>query len=161
MIEDATTKVSAPPLTATPTRHRRYALTMLFLIYMLNFVDRQIVNILAEPIKRELGLADWQLGSLTGLSFALFYAALALPIARWAERANRARIVALSAIIWSLFTALCGIAQNFAQLFLARVGVGVGEAGCTPASQSLITDYTSREKRASALAFFSMGIPEF
>ncbi|WP_372073654.1 MFS transporter [Tistrella mobilis] len=159
MIEDATTKVSAPPLTATPTRHRRYALTMLFLIYMLNFVDRQIVNILAEPIKRELSLADWQLGSLTGLSFALFYAALALPIARWAERANRARIVALSAIIWSLFTALCGIAQNFAQLFLARVGVGVGEAGCTPASQSLITDYTSKEKRASALAFFSMGIP--
>ncbi|MCP1611566.1 MFS family permease [Azospirillum lipoferum] len=139
--------------------YRRYALTMLFLVYMLNFVDRQIVNILAEPIKRELGLADWQLGSLTGLSFAIFYATLALPIARWAERANRVRIVALSAITWSLFTTICGVAQTFAQLFLARVGVGVGEAGCTPASQSLISDYTTRERRASALAFFSMGIP--
>lgn len=161
MIEDATTMVSVPKPqpTAMSIQYRRYALTMLFLVYMLNFVDRQIVNILAEPIKRELGLADWQLGSLTGLSFAIFYASLALPIARWAERANRVKIVALSAITWSLFTAVCGVAQNFTQLFLARVGVGVGEAGCTPASQSLISDYTTREKRASALAFFSMGIP--
>ncbi|MDR6773242.1 MFS transporter [Azospirillum sp. BE72] len=161
MIEDATTTVSVPqpkPM-GISIHHRRYALTMLFLVYMLNFVDRQIVNILAEPIKRELGLTDWQLGSLTGLSFAIFYATLALPIARWAERANRVRIVALSAITWSFFTAVCGVAQTFAQLFLARVGVGVGEAGCTPASQSLISDYTTREKRASALAFFSMGIP--
>ncbi|CAO3427648.1 spinster family MFS transporter [Azospirillum endophyticum] len=163
MIEDATTTVSVPQQQPKPTgmsiHYRRYALTMLFLVYMLNFVDRQIVNILAEPIKRELGLADWQLGSLTGLSFAIFYATLALPIARWAERANRVRIVALSAITWSLFTTICGVTQTFAQLFLARVGVGVGEAGCTPASQSLISDYTTREKRASALAFFSMGIP--
>ena len=161
MIEDATTTVSMPqpkPMDLS-IHYRRYALTMLFLVYMLNFVDRQIVNILAEPIKRELGLADWQLGSLTGLSFAIFYATLALPIARWAERANRVRIVALSAITWSLFTTICGVAQTFAQLFLARVGVGVGEAGCTPASQSLISDYTTRERRASALAFFSMGIP--
>ncbi|KAA0595869.1 MULTISPECIES: spinster family MFS transporter [Azospirillum] len=161
MIEDATTTVSMPqpkPM-GLSIHYRRYALTMLFLVYMLNFVDRQIVNILAEPIKRELGLADWQLGSLTGLSFAIFYATLALPIARWAERANRVRIVALSAITWSLFTTICGVAQTFAQLFLARVGVGVGEAGCTPASQSLISDYTTRERRASALAFFSMGIP--
>lgn len=161
MIEDATTMVSVPKPqpTAMSIPYRCYALTMLFLVYMLNFVDRQIVNILAEPIKRELGLTDWQLGSLTGLSFAIFYATLALPIARWAERANRVKIVALSAITWSLFTAVCGVAQNFTQLFLARVGVGVGEAGCTPASQSLISDYTTREKRASALAFFSMGIP--
>jgi len=163
MIEDATTTVSVPQLQPhsmnLSIRYRRYALIMLFLVYMLNFVDRQIVNILAEPIKRELSLADWQLGSLTGLSFAIFYATLALPIARWAERANRVRIIALSAITWSFFTATCGMAQNFTQLFLARVGVGVGEAGCTPASQSLISDYTTREKRASALAFFSMGIP--
>lgn len=165
MTDDATTTVSVPQPKPQPKpmgmsiHYRRYALTMLFLVYMLNFVDRQIVNILAEPIKRELGLMDWQLGSLTGLSFAIFYATLALPIARWAERANRVRIVALSAITWSLFTAVCGVAQNFTQLFLARVGVGVGEAGCTPASQSLISDYTTREKRASALAFFSMGIP--
>ncbi|MBP2302677.1 spinster family MFS transporter [Azospirillum picis] len=163
MIEDAMTTASVPQPRPKPMamsiRYRRYALTMLFLVYMLNFVDRQIVNILAEPIKRELGLADWQLGSLTGLSFAIFYATLALPIARWAERSDRVRIVALSAITWSLFTAVCGVAQNFTQLFLARVGVGAGEAGCTPASQSLISDYTTRETRASALAFFSMGIP--
>ncbi|WP_235538582.1 spinster family MFS transporter [Sphingomonas sp. Root710] len=126
---------------------------------MLNFLDRQIVNILAEPIKRDLHLSDWQLGSLTGLSFALFYASLALPIARLAERGDRVKIIAASAITWSLFTGLCGIAQNFVQLFMTRVAVGVGEAGCTPASHSLITDYTARDKRASAMATFSLGIP--
>jgi len=144
---------------AISPRYRRYALTLLFLVYTLNFVDRQIVNILAELIKHDLDLADWQLGSLTGLSFALFYATLALPIARLAERGNRVNIIALSAIVWSAFTVLCGMAQNFAQLFLARVGVGVGEAGCTPASQSLISDYVPRERRASAMAAFSLGIP--
>lgn len=144
---------------AISPRYRRYALALLFVIYMLNFVDRQIVNILAELIKRDLNLADWQLGSLTGLSFALFYATLALPIARLAERGNRVNIIALSAIVWSAFTVLCGMAQNFAQLFLARVGVGVGEAGCTPASQSLISDYVPRETRATAMAIFSLGIP--
>lgn len=140
-------------------RYRRYALSILFLLYMLNFLDRQIVNILAEPIKRDLHLSDWQLGSLTGLSFALFYASLALPIARLAERGDRVKIIAASAITWSLFTGLCGIAQNFMQLFMARVAVGVGEAGCTPASHSLITDYTARDRRASAMATFSLGIP--
>ena len=147
------------PSETISTNYRRYALTLLFLVYTLNFVDRQIVNILAELIKRDLHLTDWQLGSLTGLSFALFYATLALPIARLAERSNRAKIVAISAIVWSAFTALCGAAHSFAQLFLARVGVGVGEAGCTPASQSLISDYVPREKRASAMALFSLGIP--
>lgn len=144
---------------AISPRYRRYALTLLFLVYTLNFVDRQIVNILAELIKHELNLADWQLGSLTGLSFALFYATLALPIARLAERGNRVNIISLSAIVWSAFTVLCGMAQNFAQLFLARVGVGVGEAGCTPASQSLISDYVPRETRATAMAILSLGIP--
>lgn len=138
---------------------RRYPLIILFLIYTLNFLDRQIVNILAEPIKRDLHLADWQLGSLTGLAFATFYATLALPIARLAERHDRVRIIAASTVVWSLFTGLCGIAGNFLQLFLARIGVGVGEAGCTPASHSLISDYVPREKRASALATFSLGIP--
>ncbi|MFP1683204.1 spinster family MFS transporter [Alloalcanivorax sp. C16-1] len=139
--------------------YKRYALTVLFLLYTLNFLDRQIVNIVAEPIKKDMGLSDWQLGSLTGLAFALFYATLALPIARLAERKNRVKIVAFSAIVWSGFTALCGLGQSFLHLFLARVGVGVGEAGCTPASHSLITDYFSREKRASAMATFSLGIP--
>ncbi len=139
--------------------YHRYPLAILFLIYTLNFLDRQIVNILAEPIKRDLHLADWQLGSLTGLAFALFYATLALPIARLAERFDRVKIIAVSAIVWSLFTGLCGLAANFLQLFLARIGVGVGEAGCTPASHSLISDYVPRENRASALAIFSLGIP--
>lgn len=149
-------QVSPPSLSA---RYRRYALIILFLVFTLNFLDRQIINILAEPLKRDLGLADWQLGSLTGLAFAIFYATLALPIARLAERGDRVKIVAISAIVWSAFTALCGFAQGFLQLFLARIGVGVGEAGCTPASHSLISDYTTRETRASAMALFSMGIP--
>lgn len=139
--------------------YRRYSLTILFLIYTLNFLDRQIVNILAEPIKRDLHLADWQLGSLTGLAFATFYATLALPIARLAERHDRVKIIAACTMIWSLFTGLCGIASSFLHLFLARIGVGVGEAGCTPASHSLISDYVPREKRASAMATFSLGIP--
>lgn len=139
--------------------YRRYSLTILFLIYTLNFLDRQIVNILAEPIKQDLQLADWQVGSLTGLAFAIFYATLALPIARLAERHDRVKIIAAATIVWSFFTALCGLAHSFLHLFLARIGVGVGEAGCTPASHSLISDYATREKRASALATFSLGIP--
>lgn len=153
----------SPPLASRKVSNllmsRRYPLIILFLIYTLNFLDRQIVNILAEPIKRDLHLADWQLGSLTGLAFATFYATLALPIARLAERHDRVRIIAASTVVWSLFTGLCGFANNFLHLFLARIGVGVGEAGCTPASHSLISDYVPREKRASALATFSLGIP--
>ncbi|PZQ22693.1 MAG: MFS transporter [Sphingopyxis macrogoltabida] len=128
-------------------------------IYALNFLDRQIVNILAEPIKRDLGLADWQLGLMTGFAFALFYTFLGIPIARLAETGNRVRIIAVAMAVWSFFTVLCGFAQNFIQLLLLRIGVGVGEAGCSPPSHSLISDYAPREKRASALAFYSMGIP--
>lgn len=138
---------------------RRYALGMLLVIYILNFLDRQVVNILAEPIKLELGLADWQLGMLTGLAFALFYTVLGLPIARLAERADRVKIISIAVGIWSAFTMACGLASNFLQLLLARIGVGVGEAGCTPPAHSLISDYTPAEKRASAIAFYSMGIP--
>jgi len=137
----------------------RYALGLLVVVYVFNNLDRQIINILAEPIRHELGLRDWQLGMLTGLSFALFYATLGIPIARLAERGNRARIIAISIVTWSFFTAVCGFAQNFLQLILARIGVGVGEAGCTPAAHSLISDIVPREKRASALATFSMGGP--
>jgi len=141
------------------TGARRYALSLLFLIFAFNFLDRQIVNILAEPIKRDLALADWQLGVLTGLSFAAFYVALALPIARYAERADRVRLISATVVVWSAFTAACSLAGNFLQLLLARIGVGIGEAGCTPASHSLITDYVSRDRRASSLAYFSLGIP--
>lgn len=138
---------------------RRYAIGMLLVIYIFNFLDRQIVNILAEPIKIELGLADWQLGMLTGLAFALFYTVLGIPIARYAEKADRVKIISVAVGVWSLFTVLCGFATNFLQLLLARIGVGVGEAGCSPPAHSLITDYTPKEKRASALAIYSMGIP--
>ncbi|MGY6532342.1 spinster family MFS transporter [Glycocaulis sp.] len=138
---------------------RRYALGMLLVIYIFNFLDRQIVNILAEPIKIELGLADWQLGMLTGLAFALFYTVLGIPIARYAEKADRVKIISVAVAVWSAFTVMCGLATNFIQLLLARIGVGVGEAGCTPPAHSLITDYTPKEQRASALAFYSMGIP--
>lgn len=148
-----------PQVRAISSGYRGYAMTLLLLIYVMNFVDRQVINILAEPIKRELGLLDWQLGAMSGLAFALFYTVLGLPIARLAERGHRPYIIASALAVWSLFTALCGLAQNFAQLLLARIGVGVGEAGCTPPSHSLITDYVPKEKRASALAFYSMGTP--
>jgi len=139
--------------------YRRYAMVVLLIIYVLNFVDRSVISILVEPIKIELGLMDWQLGLLTGLAFAIFYTLLGLPIAQLAERRNRPAIIAVSLTLWSLMTAACGLAQNFAQLLLARVGVGVGEAGCTPAAHSLIADYVPREQRASALAFYSLGTP--
>lgn len=155
-----TGEAPSPPAPApvSPT-YRRYALSVLLVIYILNFLDRQIVAILAEPIKHDLGLADWQLGVMTGLAFALFYTVLGIPIARYAETGHRPRIIAVAAGLWSLFTLACGYAQNFLQLVTCRVGVGIGEAGCTPPAHSLITDYTPREKRASALAFYALGTP--
>jgi len=137
----------------------RYALVLLMFVYIVNFIDRQVVNIVAEPIKRELGLADWQIGLMSGLAFAVFYTLVGLPIARVAERRNRVIIIAASSVVWSGFTAVCGLAQNYWQLVAARVGVGVGEAGCTPAAHSLIADYVPRERRASALAFYALGAP--
>jgi MFS family permease len=139
--------------------YRRYAIGLLFFVYVFNFIDRQIVTILAEPIKQDLQIADWQLGLMTGTAFAIFYCTLGIPIARLAERHNRPWIIGLSLTAWSGFTALCGLAQNFWQLVLARIGVGVGEAGCTPPAHSLIADYTPKGQRASALAFYSMGSP--
>lgn len=139
----------------------RLLLWTLLTVYIFNFLDRQIVTILAEPIKRDLGLSDTQLGLLTGLAFALFYALLGIPIARYADRptSNRVGLISVSLILWSGMTALCGMAQNFTQLLLARVGVGVGEAGCTPAAHSLISDMVPEERRASAIAFYGLGIP--
>jgi MFS family permease len=149
----------APGIRAVSLSYRRYALGLLFLVYVFNFIDRQIVTILAEPIKQDLGIADWQLGLMTGTAFAIFYCTLGIPIARLAERRNRPWIIGLSLAAWSGFTALCGLAQNVWQLVLARIGVGVGEAGCTPPAHSLIADYTPKERRASAMALYSMGNP--
>ena len=134
-------------------------LLILLLAYIFNFVDRQIVGILAVPIKADLGLSDTQLGLMIGLAFALFYTGLGIPIAWLADRRSRVKIIAISLGLWSVFTALCGLAQNFWQIFLARMGVGVGEAGGVAPSYSLIADYFPPERRARALAFFSFGIP--
>jgi MFS family permease len=147
---------SAPVVSAG---YRRYAMGLLLVIYILNFLDRQVINILAEPIKNELGLLDWQIGAMSGFAFAIFYTLLGLPIARLAEHGHRPHIISAALALWSGFTVLSGLAQNFVQLVLARIGVGIGEAGCTPPAHSLITDYTPKEKRASALAFYSMGTP--
>ncbi|ASR51931.1 MULTISPECIES: spinster family MFS transporter [Blastomonas] len=148
---------TAPTYTAMP----RTMLWTLMIIYIFNFLDRQIVSILAEPIKRDFGLSDTQLGLMTGLAFALFYTLLGIPIARYADRSttNRVSLIAWSVAIWSAMTMACGAARTFPQLLLARVGVGVGEAGCTPAAHSLISDSVPPEKRSSAIAFYGLGIP--
>jgi predicted MFS family arabinose efflux permease len=147
--------------TASGTQSVRITLWILLVVYVFNFIDRQIVNILAEPIARDLDLSDTQIGLMTGLAFALFYTVLGIPIARFADRGttSRPKVIALALAVWSAMTALCGLAQNFAQLLLARIGVGVGEAGCTPPAHSLISDMVPPERRASALAFYSLGIP--
>ncbi|MEM9621951.1 MAG: MFS transporter [Pseudomonadota bacterium] len=143
----------------TRPRYRAFVLSMLVVVYIFNFLDRQIVTILAEPIKVDLGLNDTQIGLMTGLAFALFYTVLGIPIARLADRANRVSIISVALVVWSGMTALCGLAQNFTQMLAARIGVGVGEAGCTPPAHSLIADYYPPEKRASALSIYALGIP--
>jgi predicted MFS family arabinose efflux permease len=150
--------ITTHPALARPTRT---LLWVLLVVYIFNFLDRQIVNILAEPIRRDLGISDTQIGLMTGLAFALFYTVLGLPLARYADKpsTDRSRLIALALAVWSGMTALCGLAQNFWQLLLARIGVGVGEAGCTPAAHSLIADRVPPERRASALAFYALGIP--
>lgn len=134
-------------------------LVILLLAYIFNFIDRQIIGILAVPIKADLGLTDGELGLMGGLAFALFYTGLGIPIAWLADRKSRVAIIASAVAVWSGFTALCGFAQNFWHLFLARMGVGVGEAGGVAPSYSLISDYFPPERRARALAIFSFGIP--
>lgn len=136
-----------------------YVLAVLTMAYMLNFIDRTIIGSLAEPIKNELQLSDAQVGLMSGLAFALFYTTLGIPIARMAETGNRVTIISIAIAVWSAMTALCGAAQNFVQLFLARVGVGIGEAGCTPPAHSLIADYFPPERRATAYGIYSLGIP--
>ncbi|MEM7077557.1 MAG: MFS transporter [Pseudomonadota bacterium] len=137
---------------------RYYAVGLLTIVYTFNFIDRQLLSILQESIKADLLLSDSQLGLLTGFAFALFYVSAGIPIARWADNGNRRNIVALAVGIWSFMTAISGLVQNYTQLLLARIGVGVGEAGGSPPSHSIISDIFPPEKRASALAFYSMGV---
>ena len=138
---------------------RNYALGVLVVVYTFNFIDRQILSILLEPIKQDLGLSDSALGMLTGFAFALFYATLGIPIARFADRSNRRNLIAWALAIWSAMTAVSGLAQNFWHLLLARIGVGVGEAGCSPPAHSILADYFPTENRATALGIYSLGIP--
>lgn len=138
--------------------YKYYVLAMFTLVYTFNFIDRQILVILAEPIKDELGLSDTDLGWLTGLAFAALYVVLGIPVARYADKNNRKNVVVISLAVWSAMTAISGRAQNFFQLFLARVGVGVGEAGGSPPAHSVISDYFPQEKRATALSIYSTGI---
>jgi predicted MFS family arabinose efflux permease len=139
-------------------REAYYALGLLTVVYSFNFIDRQLLAILQESIKIDLGLSDSQLGLLSGFAFAIFYVTLGIPIARWADHSNRRNIVALALLIWSSMTAISGIVQNYTQLLLARIGVGVGEAGGSPPSHSIISDIFPAERRASALGVYSAGV---
>jgi predicted MFS family arabinose efflux permease len=139
--------------------YRAYVLAILVVVYTFNFIDRMIVAILAPPIKADLALSDTQLGLLGGTAFALFYTGLGVPIAWLADRFSRTWIMTAALALWSAFTAGCGVAQSFTQLFLARLGVGVGEAGGVAPAYSLIADYFPPAQRARALAVYSFGIP--
>lgn len=155
---DAAKSAAVPPATESGA-YRAYVLGGLFVVYTFNFIDRQIVSVLQEPIRAHFDLADWQLGLLTGPAFALLYAVLGLPIAMLADRWHRVNIIAIALAVWSAFTALFGLAGSFMTLLLMRVGVGIGEAGGSPPSHSLISDYFPPNKRAGAMSVYSLGIP--
>ena len=140
-------------------QYRTFALLLLTLVYGFNFIDRQIMGILAPFIQKDLGLTNTELGLLIGLAFAVFYTFVAIPIAWLADRFNRVNILSIALATWSAFTALTGLANNFVQVALARMGVGIGEAGGSPPSHSIISDMYPKEERASALGVYSMGIP--
>lgn len=156
---DATADTAASPRPFYTESYKRLVLILLVVAYTLNFIDRTIISTIGQAIKVDLKISDTQLGLLGGLYFALLYTLLGIPIARLAERFNRVNIIAVSIVIWSGFTALCGTAANFATLAAYRFGVGVGEAGLSPPAHSLISDYFEPKKRASALAVYSFGIP--
>jgi MFS family permease len=139
--------------------YARYALSLLVVVYVFNFIDRSILSILLESIKEEFQVSDTYLGFLSGFAFAAFYTVVGFPIARWADRGVRRSIIALSLLIWSGMTAATGLATSFVQLAAARIGVGIGEAGCSPPAHSLLSDYFPAEKRATALSIYSLGIP--
>jgi MFS family permease len=143
---------------AASSAYRNYVLFILFVVYGLSYVDRQILSILMEPIRKEFNFGDTQMGLLGGVAFAIFYATLGIPIARFADRHSRVNIITASLVVWSVATALTGRATSFAQMFLARVGVGVGEAGCNPSAYSIISDYFPKDRRATAQSVYSLGV---
>jgi predicted MFS family arabinose efflux permease len=138
--------------------YRWYVLAILTGLYTFNFVDRQILVILQEPIKADMGLSDTQLGLLSGFAFAVIYVVAGIPIARMADKGNRRNIVTIALVVWSGMTAISGLSQNYWQLLLARIGVATGEAGGSPPSHSMISDIFKKEERATALSIYSTGI---
>ena len=147
----------APHREVSP-RARQVTLFLLTATYFFSYMDRQILAILLEDIKADLLLTDTQLGLLSGFAFAIFYATLGIPVAALADRMNRVNIISIALAIWSGMTAVCGLAQNFTQLLLARIGVGIGEAGSSPPSHSIIADMYPADKRALALSIYSLGV---
>ena len=149
----------ASTIQAYKNPHYRYlVLGILTVVYVSNFVDRQVINVLASYIIEDLDISDGQFGMLSGLAFALIYTTLGIPIARWADIGNRRNVIAISVTIWSIMTAACGAAQNFTQLFLARFGVGIGEAGGSPPAHSIVSDIFPAHQRATALSVYSLGV---
>jgi MFS family permease len=139
--------------------YRGYVLSSLLLVYIFNFIDRSVFSILTDPMRETFKFEDWQMGLLGGVAFALFYTTLGIPIARLAERKSRITIIMISLALWSLMTVLCGFACGFVSLFLFRMMVGVGEAGCTPPAQSMIADYFKPASRATAASIYALGVP--
>ncbi|WP_241527374.1 spinster family MFS transporter [Sphingomonas turrisvirgatae] len=150
--------MSVPATDEVALKRRGFTLALLTAAYFFSYMDRQILAILQEDIRRDLLLSDTQLGLLAGFAFAIFYATLGLPVARLADRGNRVNIIAIALALWSGMTAVCGLAQNFVQLLLARIGVGIGEAGSSPPSHSIIADLYPPEKRAGAMGIYSLGV---
>jgi MFS family permease len=156
---DSTAPAAAPFAGYGTKPYRAYVLGLLLVVYTFNFIDRVVISIIQEPIKLQFGLTDFQLGLLGGPAFAVLYTLLGIPIARLAEKKNRMTILSICVALWSLATALCGFATSFATLFAARVGVSIGEAGCTPPAQSVISDYFPADKRATAISIYALGVP--
>ena len=148
----------APPV-AGPGARAWFVLAVLCFVYVLNFLDRQLLSILAKPIQDELGVTDGQLGMISGLYFALFYCILAIPVGWLADRTNRVRVLAFSCALWSAATAACGLSANYGQLAASRMAVGVGEAGGVPPSYAIISDYFPSGTRGTALSLFNLGPP--
>lgn len=138
--------------------YRTFVLISLMLVYTLNFIDRTVISVVAQPIINTFQLTDTQWGILAGPPFALFYAIMGIPIAMWADRGNRVFIISLCIVVWSIMTALCGLAAGFLWLLLFRIGVAIGEAGGTPPANSIITDYFPQKSRANAMGIYSMGV---
>lgn len=139
--------------------YKKYVISLLLVVYTFNFIDRQIIAILSPAIKADLGLSDTELGMLKGFAFAVFYSLSIIPIARLADKANRVTIISVAVGFWSTMTALCGAAGSFWSLLAARIGVGIGEAGCSPPAHSLVSDYFHKDERATALGIYSLGGP--